>query len=183
MDEVEKAGIMTKIVELLAPLASEERMRILKAALALLGENKGDLSVDQELDSTAGRLSVPQRANAWMKQNGVSAEDIQQVFHISDGKVEVIAPEMPGTNDKERTHNAYVLKGIANLLEKDVPTFTDDAARELCKSSGCLNASNHAKFIDGKSNEFTGTKKGGWTLTAPGLKRGGSLVKELAKKS
>jgi hypothetical protein len=35
--------------------------------------------------------------------------------------------------------------------------------------------------IKERGNEFTGTKEKGWSLTAPGLKRGAALVKEMTK--
>ena len=69
-----------------------------------------------------------------MRQNGLSWAQIQQVFHIADGAVEVIAPEIPGGSDKEKTYVAYVLLGLARLLESGNPFFDDKGARALCES-------------------------------------------------
>lgn len=185
MKETETAGVSVKIVELLAPLTSEERLRVVNAALTLVGEAlitpPGEKSLISEDNCDGGEGELPVKARSWAKQNGIGFADLQQVFHFEDGKVEVIASEMPGQSDKERTHNAYVLTGIAKLLSSNAPHFDDETARDLCKSSGCFNQANHATYLTGKGNLFTGSKKPGWTLTAPGLKQGATLIKELIK--
>lgn len=186
MNEIETAGVMTKIVEALAPLASEERLRVVRAALTLLGETAPiqDKKPDPEGSDLTGEVSaLPARARAWIQQNGLSFEQLQQVFQFSEGSVEVIATEMPGQNDKEKSFNAYILTGIAKLLATNAPAFDDDTARTLCKASGCFNLSNHSGYMAQKGNEFTGSKLNGWTLTAPGLKRGATLVRELTKQA
>ena len=45
---------------------------------------------------------------------------------------------------------------------------------------GFFDGTNHMKYMKG-GNEFTGSKDKGWTLTAPGLKVGASLVTQLSK--
>src|SRR5262245_33425634 len=95
------------------------------------------------------------------------------VPHTSDG-AEVIC-HVPGKNKKEKTINAYVLTGAASLLSSGEPTFTDKSAREVCSDAGCYDANNHAHNLDGKGNLFSGSKKTGWTLTAPGLTHAATL--------
>jgi len=77
--------------------------------------------------------------------------------------------------------NVYVMAGIAKLLEAGDPSFDDKTARDLCKSAGCFDNTNHSKYLVDKGNEFAGSKDKGWVLTAPGLKRGAALVKEISK--
>ncbi len=176
-------NIVEKIVEMLTPIASDERQRIIQASLVLLGEmaedSKNGKSKRKPGEEETGDWSS--RAQTWIKQNNLSMEELQQVFLIDQGNVEVIASEIPGRGKKKQTYNAYILTGIAKLLSTGNPVFDDKSARALCKSSGCLDAANHASYLREKGNEFTGTKDKGWTLTAPGLKRGASLVKELNK--
>ena len=174
--------IVGKIVEMLTPLASDERRRVVQASLVLLGEAVEDSKngkLDRKPDEETGNW--PARAQTWIKQNNLSMEELQQVFLIDEGNVEVIPSEIPGTGKRKQTYNAYVLTGIAKLLSTGNPSFDDKSARALCKSSGCLDVANHANYLKEKGNEFTGTKDRGWTLTAPGLKRGALLVKELNK--
>jgi hypothetical protein len=127
-------------------------------------------------DAELGTLSP--RARSWMSQHGVSAVELQQIFHVADGEVEVIAT-VPGRNKKNQTYNAYVLTGLSQFLATGTPAFTDKAARALCEASGCYDRANHAVHMKEKGNEFTGSKDKGWTLTAPGLKRAAELIKEL----
>jgi hypothetical protein len=175
--------IVSEVVELLTPIESPERLRIIQACLTLLGEtfpvgpgrpaDSGKAADDEGEAST-----LPARARAWMKQYGVSPEEIQQVFHLENGNAEVIAGEIPGKNKKEKTYSCYILTGLAKLLCTGAPTFDDKEARALCVSSGCYDMSNHSVTIKERGNEFAGTKDA-WTLTAPGLKRAATLVKEM----
>jgi hypothetical protein len=184
MAKLKMTDTVAKMVDLLTPLSTEERRRAIGASLTLLGEEPTNLQRVGDGDDRrdGGEVSgFPPRAQAWMRQYAVSADQLLQVFHVGDGIVEVIASEIPGNNDKQKTYGAYVLAGIAKLLETGNPSFDDRTARALCKSSGCLNATNHAAYLSDKGNEFTGTKEKGWMLTAPGLKRGAEIVRELNK--
>jgi hypothetical protein len=179
------ADAMMKIVEILEPLPSEERVRVTHAAMVLLGEAQSSKplsgGVGAETTTTENLETLSPRARVWMKQNNVTSEELEQVFHMKDGAAEVIAAHIPGKNKKEQTYNAYVLTGIAQLLATGDPSFQDKSARGLCERSGCYDSANHSAHIRDKGNEFTGTKDKGWTLTAPGLKRGAEIIKELNK--
>jgi hypothetical protein len=183
MENVMLLGSMTKVVEVLSPLSSEDRARVISAALALLGDVKPKTTTRESDDATAVEAeagTMSPRAKSWMSQNGVSVSQLQQVFHIADGLTEVIAT-VPGRNKKEQTYNAYILTGLGQLLLTGSAAFTDKAARSLCESSGCYDSANHAAHLKDKGNEFTGSKDKGWTLTAPGLKRAAELVKGLSE--
>jgi hypothetical protein len=160
-------------------LNAEQRRRLLTASLAFLGDDPSALKLSSGQQHPDASAAIPPRAQSWAKQHGVTGEAIEQVFHVADGKAEVIAAELPGTNKKEKTYSAYVLTGIAALISTGVASFDDKSARALCESSGCYDLTNHAATIKNKGNEFTGTKEKGWTLTAPGLKRGAEIVKSL----
>lgn len=183
MEKLVPLDAMTKVVEVLSPLSSEDRARVIGAALALLGDTQSMIA-----SSTSGGPKVddielaalPPRAKSWMSQQGVLSVELQQIFHIEDGVADFIGA-VPGRNKKEQTYNAYVLAGLGQLLSTGVPAFTDRAARALCEVSGCYDSANHAAHMKDKGNEFTGSKEKGWTLTAPGLKRAAELIKELQK--
>ena len=176
---------MTKLVEILTPLSSEERARVIRAALVLLGEAQSEPSSIADttggLDQADEHIQLPPRARAWIKQNGISDAELQQVFLIADGRVEVIASHMPGKNKKEQTHNAYILTGIGELLLTGNASFLDKSARALCESSGCYDRANHSANVKERGNEFSGTKERGWVLTAPGLKRAAEIIKDMSK--
>lgn len=187
MPEKKATEIVAEIVDLLTPIESAERLRIIQASLTLLGEASSAPTVagrsngaDSPDDNDAS-ASLSPRTRAWMKQHNVSQEELQQVFQLDGGTADIIAGEILGKNKKEKTLNAYILVGLSKLLSTGAASFDDKAARALCVSLGCYDESNHAATIKDKGNEFSGTKDSGWTLTAPGLKRAAALVKEIAK--
>jgi hypothetical protein len=186
MSTKKPSAIAGQIVDLLTPLTSEDRQRVVAASLMLLGEEPVKPSAHlrtnaaDEESAVEDGSSLSGKAGTWQKQNGLSSWQIDQAFHTTGDKTDVIVGDMPGKNKKEQTLSAYVLTGIAALMSSGEPTFTDKDARALCTSAGCYDAGNHAKTLGDKGNWFTGTKDKGWTLTAPGLKYGASLIKGLA---
>jgi len=176
--------VVSAIVEELTPLSSEERQRVIQASMTLLGEHFANAGkgggAQTHTSGDANDNHLPHRARTWMQQNGLTNDDLHQVFHLSGEGVEVIAAGIPGKGRSEQVRNAYLLSGAARLLASGEPTFDDKAARALCESLGCYDSTNHAKYLKERGNEFTGSKDGGWTLTAPGLKRAAALVKELS---
>jgi hypothetical protein len=185
MADKKTTEIVAEIVDLLTPVDSVERLRIIKASLTLLGETNptdarpGSDGAGSEVDGEASGMQA--RARAWMKQPLITIEELQQVFHFENGTAEIIAGDIPGKNKKEKTLNAYVLTGLGKFLSTGASAFDDKSARALCVASGCYDDSNHSSIIKEKGNEFAGTKDSGWTLTAPGLKRAAALVKDIAK--
>jgi hypothetical protein len=128
-----------------------------------------------------GQSSFSPRARTWMRQNAVTAQELEQIFHGEGNAAEFIAGDIPGSSNKIKTINAYVLSGLSNFLPSGNAIFDDKAARSLCKVLGCYDEGNHASTIKDKGNLFTGGKDEGWTLTAPGLKHAANLVKQMAK--
>jgi hypothetical protein len=169
---------LSVVVKALTSLSADERARVLRAAMAMLGESSASAS-EALLEEPVGNLSgLSQRARVWMKQNSVTAEQLQQVFHLSEAGAETIAG-IPGKSKKEQTYNVYILTGLGQLLITGNASFDDKAARDQCEKSGCYDAANHSVHLRNRGNEFTGSKEKGWTLTAPGLKRAAALVKEM----
>ncbi len=179
MPQANSTEIVTKIVDLLSPLTMEERSRIVRASMTLLGEEEQESAAGSSTHDGSESLLLSARSKIWMKQNDLSRDEIEQVFHISGEAIEVIA-EVRGQHNKNKVHNCYILCGIAQFLLTGDPGFDDNAAKNLCQTSGCYD-SNHSKYVKARGKEFTGSKEKGWTLTAPGLKRGAHLVKELSQ--
>lgn len=179
---------LKSLVDLIEPLSPEERRRVVQGALAFYGDATVSATA---VDSSAGRggtahadagseLGFAAKARAWMKQNDVSTELLEQVFHFGPhGHVELIA-SLPGKSRREQTLAAYILTGLGNFLTKGDGSFDDELARGRCETAGCFDAGNHAKFLKDKGNELSGDKQKGWSLTSPGLKRAAGLVKEMA---
>jgi len=176
------AEITSTIVDLLEPLESSERQRIIVAAMTLLGESQVSPVAEKPSETERPADGLPSKARAWAKQNGVSSEMLDEVFHIRDGVAEIIA-EPPGKTQKDKTLNAYVLTGIAKFVSTGEPNFSDQEARDFCMTSGCYGSTNHATYLKDRGNDFSGNRDTGWSLTSPGLKKGAALIKTLAQPS
>lgn len=173
------SAIAVQLVDLLEPLASEDRKRVVKAAFVLLGEESASTSETSDEPEIGGEeLPISPKARLWAKQNGISVAQLANLFHAEEGKFDIIIGEMPGNSNKEKVRNTYLLKGLAQLLETGAATFDDKTARSLCDGFGCYD-SNHSKIKFG--NELNGSAAKGWSLTAPGLKQVAALVSDLSK--
>jgi len=158
-------AITTKVVGLLESLDHDEIHKVISASLTLLGtstrdglsahgtpaEGQGAGGTDKPGHAVEG---ISQRGNTWMRQNNLTPAQIQEVFEIGGGEASVIASEVPGKNSKEKTHNAYVLRGLSQLLVTGEATFNDKSARKLCEDLGCLNAANHATYMSDKKRRL-----------------------------
>jgi hypothetical protein len=181
-------AVTTSLYNLLQPLRAEERQRVIKAALTLLGDdtsvvnqNSGKgraAAADDDDDDSASDL--PTKARQWMTKYAVTQEHLNNVFHVQNGSAEVIAHKAPGSSMKAMTINAYVLTGLSQLLATGEAKFDDKSARAVCRSMGCFDTNNHPKYMKEKGNVIGGSKGSGWTLTGPGLARGADLVKGFA---
>jgi len=180
------ADIAREIYGLLEPLNSDDRRKIINASLTLLGEAPPGNTQSGGGDTRGGAIGgkphqdidgIQAKALHWMKQNGVTQDQLQEVFDLESEGVPVIISQAPGKDRKAQTHNAYVLQGISQLLASGDTTFTDKAARKLCDDLGCYDSANHSTYISGIGNLISGSKDKGWKLTAPGLKHGATLIK------
>jgi hypothetical protein len=174
---------LTTMIDLLEPLTSEERHRMVKAAMTFLGETTktaSDSKSEAKDGTGAGDEGYSETAGKWMTQNGVSADQLDRVFHFrGDGTFDI--HDVPGATKKEKTLNTYILTGVGRYLATAERQFDDFMTREACKRIGCYDEANHSAIIKGnKGGEFSGDKKTGYAVTNIGLRRGAELVKELA---
>lgn len=179
---------LTTIINLLKPLTSEDRQRTVGAAMLFLGETsvsppklKQKISAsedgDEGEDTDEGDYSP--HITKWMKQNDVSPEELDQVFHFGDeGTFDLL--HSPGKSKKEQTTNTYTLTGLGKYLAANDRSFDDAVARGFCETIGCFDSTNHATYVRKNKGEFSGDKTKGYSLTNVGVKRGAALVKEVA---
>jgi hypothetical protein len=185
MDDVEKTmSAIEGVVKILGPLDSDERQRVIQSALLILRESfleptMAASSEEPRFEQESGSFDISPKARLWARQNGLSQDQLSHVFDISEGAATVIASGILGKNNPIKTIKSYVLTGIAAFLTAGEPQFLDKDARSLCEHFGCYDRTNHAKYMKDKGNYFVGDKDRGWKLTAPGLKYGAELVKEM----
>ena len=171
-----------KIVELLTSIDSDNRQRIITAALTLLGETKIDSKVKlAESITLPAHSSVHPKVESWMRSYAINWNQLEKVFHFQKDNVEIISHEIPGKGKRGQTINIYILCGIKHLLKSGEAKFDDKEARSLCVSYGCYDMANHSVILSAKGNKFTGAKDKGWELTSPGLAYGADIVKEITK--
>ena len=128
----------------------------------------------EDISDSAGTTSA--EASRWIQTNNISESALLEVFHETDGAFSVIATDLPGTADRDKTQTCYLLTGAAALLSSGTPSVDDKAARELTKKLGCYDSNNHSKSISALGNKITGSKKTGYRLTAPGLKAAAVII-------
>jgi hypothetical protein len=177
--------VVTTLVDALTIFDSGERRRIIKAALTILEEGEIDIdppknsSKDNRALPAAGMENIHLNAQRWLKQNGLSRDDLDHVFQIESGSADVLRVTLPGKKKAENTHSAYVLTGLKAFIVSGDPTLDDKTARQLCKDLGCYDESHHSEIISAIGNVLSGAKNSGYKLTTPGLTAGATLIKKL----
>ena len=183
-------SLLIEIVGVLSRVAPQDRLRIVRAALTFLG-SPSDGSPLAELPSTSPNHQVvsnspdvplaefPRRVSIWMSQNFLGATDLEGVFHMGSGGVEIIAHSVPGNSNRERVRSCYLLAGLKSFLASGEPRFTDDTARAICRDLGCYDKANHSTYVKSLGNLIIGSKSSTYELTQPGLKAAAELIKEI----
>lgn len=164
------------IVEELTPLESDERRRVIDAALTLLGEKVVAKSSVEDLPEEGGG-SYPPRAAGWLRQNNLSHQQIERVFHLDGERADVLVA-IPGSTNRDKVRNAYLLVGLWHFLQNGEPKFSDAAAREFCTEAGFYDSTNHAKHFKGWKDVIKAAD-GQWIVTKPGLEAAALLVAQL----
>jgi len=174
---------MTKVIEVLTPLDSDQRQRVIQAAFALLGEGSapqasgGDSSKKNDTGDEEAIEGVSQAAAVWLAKAKITKDQLEQHLHIDGGAVKVISLPGNATKKIDQVLHTYLMQGVGSFLATGEPSFSDKDARDLCGHFGCYDATNHAKYIKEFGNRITGSKNAGWKLTAPGLTAAAELLK------
>lgn len=183
--ETNLAAVVEQVYKVMSPLDADQRARVIKSVSALFGDFVPDAGKQSQHGTGASeqRLSdqrwKPQVAG-WMKRNGIEERHLEQIFHVEGEQVSIIADVVPGESKREQTVNCYVLEGVRAYIETGSSKFSDEAADELCKRLGCRDKTNHATNRSSAGNKLTGDKRTGFTLVAPGLNYGATLIKSMA---
>jgi hypothetical protein len=186
---------MGKIHDILKPLQTEDRHKVINAALLLLGDVAPRETPSPVVTATSGPAArdpadgdddlagLSQQAKSWARRHKVTMEELSQYFHVGVGEAEVLEIPADGRNNKEQVVVCYIFQGLAAYLANGVSTFTDDEARKLCKQQGCFDATNHTKAYKQFGNRLHGHQKTGWELTKRGLDAAAELIKQPSESS
>jgi hypothetical protein len=183
------AEATSAVFGILEPLAPQDRKRVISATLALLADEPSFVDEPKRASSSTRAesdredsedIGLNPRTTKWLRQNGITTEELQEVFHFSGGKVEVIASRLPANSRREQTGQAYLLEGFRAFLETGEPKFTDEAAMQLTKRFGAFDTNNHSGNRKSLGNSLSGSRQAGFELSQPGLRTAVALVKQLA---
>ena len=175
-EDIPKAA--AALYNLLSPLNAEDRQKVVRGALAMLGEpasitaSHGGDNPDDESSDLGG---LGPRARRWLKKFSISPEQLEHVFHFDGGTVDLLDIEVPGSSKKLQTINSYMLVGAKQFLATDDPKFDDKSALDYCKRVGCHDTANHAVNRAGLGNKVTGNKSSGFSGGLSGRYRGEQL--------
>ncbi len=119
----ETTETLTKLIDLLKPLAEEEREKTVKAAMIFLGSpetsaRQSTKTKGKEPDAPAEESeqnTLPRKATIWLKQNGLELNALEDVFHIANEAVDIIAADVPGPSARQKTKECYLLTSVAGL--------------------------------------------------------------------
>ncbi len=172
-----------ELFKLLSPLSAEDRQKVVRGALAMLGEPTvvaAPYGGDSPGDEPSDLSDLGPRALRWLKKFSISPEQLEHVFHFDGGTVDLLDIEVPGNSKKSKTINSYLLVGAKQFLATDDPKFDDKSAMKYCKRVGCHDTANHALNRAALGNKVTGNKSSSFSLSTPGLKAAADVIKQAA---
>jgi hypothetical protein len=117
-------------------------------------------------------------AQKWARRNGLTAAQLFKLFSLGVDEIELVAKSVPGSSKREKMHSVLLLTGAASYLGTGAARMTDEKVRETLGHYNAYDASNFATYMKAFAPEVTGSKDGGYVLTARGLAAAAELVKQ-----
>jgi hypothetical protein len=176
------AELSLEIYNILVPFESDVRQRVIQSALTLLGETAftpvGRSTALQSAVTGFDDVRVGPKAMKWVQKHAVSREMLDEIYHFTDGDVDIIASSVPGASKREMTVNCYLLSGIRGLLKGDVPSLDETETIAVCRRLTAYDKNNHTANRQSVGNKVSGTKPT-FTLTGPGETAAAELIKQM----
>ena len=181
------AELALEIYNLLSPHSSDTRRRAIQSAMTALGESevlpkesaaKGYGSAAQ-IDADFEDLNFGPKALKWVQKHGITRAMLDEVFYLSDSKIDISASSVPGASKREKTVNTYLLAGLRGLLKDDVSSFDDGYAISECRRMAAYDKNNHTANRQSMGNKMSGSRPN-FTLTGPGETVAAELLKQMA---
>jgi len=123
----------------------------------------------------AGEKAVP----AFFAHQNITEEEWQKVFHFDGTTYSIIVDDLKETTKSKKQVKLALLEGIKVLLTSSVATIVKGDLMELCKKYDAYDSSNFAVHMKKQKSLFL-AKGDNWSLTKPGEKRAGEVIKELS---
>jgi hypothetical protein len=176
------AELALQIYNILVTQDSDVRQRVMQSAMTLLGEttlSAGRRSAGQK-DGGGGfdDVKLGPKATRWIQKHAVTREMLEELYHLSDEGMDIIAGNVPGASKREMTINCYLLAGIRGLLRNDLPTLDETETIAVCKRLTAYDRNNHTSNRQAVGNKISGSRPT-FTLTGPGETAAADLIKQM----
>jgi hypothetical protein len=135
---------------------------------------------EEDLNETADGLEgVSPLAQKWMKRNGMTPDQISDLFSLGVDEIDLVAKSVPGDTTKDKFRNVLLLQGVASLLSGGTARITHDKLKQAAIDYNADAGTNFAKHMKSFAAEVSGSKESGYTLTTKGLNSAKELIVEM----
>lgn len=134
-------------------------------------DDSTDLASEDSLDG------ISPAARKWIKRSGFAPDQLSKLFSLGIDEIDLVATKVPGSSKRDKTRSVILLKGVAAYLGSGVPRVTYEQIKEACQHYGAFDSPNFAKYLKSMTSEVSGTKEGGFSLTARGLTEATEMVR------
>jgi hypothetical protein len=118
----------------------------------------------------------------WIRRNGLNIQELSAIFSLGADEIDLVAKKIPDKSKKARTRNVVLLKAVAEYLSTGAARVSSDQLRETCLHYDAFDSPNHAKYLKEMAPELSGSKEGGYSLTARGLTSATEMIKTMLAK-
>ena len=130
-----------------------------------------------ELDVEDELSGVSPIARKWIRRNGLSVNQLSELFSLGLDSIDLVARSVPGQNKKEKMRSVLLMTGAAAYLGAGVARVDDAAFREALSHYNAYDGKNFSHYLKDWAPEVSGSKESGYTLTARGLAAAAELIK------
>ena len=193
---------MASVLKVLKELDGASRQRVLDYVSKRLGMPLAGTPTSSGSESlrTTGRADPPMEsppteestgeydgispvAIKWSRRNGLNIQELSEIYSLWADEIDLVAKHIPDKSKKARTRNVALLKAVAEYLSTGAARISSDQIREACIHYDAFDAPNHAKYLKDLAPELSGSKEGGYSLTARGLTSATELIREMLAKA
>jgi hypothetical protein len=127
--------------------------------------------------STDGLDGVSPVAQKWIKRNGLSPNNLSELFSLGVDEIDLVAKSVPGKSKRQKLRSVLLLTGIASYLGSGAPRVAHEKLKEVAGHYDAFDSANFAATVKDLAAEASGNKDTGYTLTARGLTSATELIK------
>jgi hypothetical protein len=117
-------------------------------------------------------------ARKWMRRNGLSGQQLSQLFTLGVDEIDLVAKSVPGASRAERVRSVMLLQGIAAYLGSGTARITNETLRQACSHYDAYDPTNFSKHLKAIAAEASGSRESGYTLTSRGISAATQLIRD-----